>query len=390
MGDVGQPGLKRFVGLRGSLHNLSMNLILHITTRMEWETAVSPAAYSPPSLAAEGFIHCSTPEQVLGVANNLFHGQSGLVLLCLDEDRLDASVVYEDCYESGTKFPHIYGPINPEALLGVADFPPGADGRFALPPLVALAAAPILEFDPSPQAMIQPERVLNPIDIAEHCVFCFFQDVITALREDGRLRPIHTLYSEIGPNPVYEMEMDGRRLAVMHPGLGSAMAAGFMEEIIALGCRKFIACGGAGVLDGTLALGHVVVPDTAVRDEGASYHYLPGTAVAVASATAVAAIQNTLTRHHVPFVVGKTWTTDGVYRETKTIVARRQRAGCLTVEMETAAFCAVAQLRGVLFGQILYGGDDLTGDEWDNRSWQSRADIRQNLFQLAAEACLSL
>jgi len=58
--------------------------------------------------------------------------------------------------------------------------------------------------------------------------------------------------------------------------------------------------------------------------------------------------------------------------------------------METAAFCAVAQLRGVQFGQLLYSGDDLTGDEWDSRGWQSRADIRQNLFHLAAEACLSL
>lgn len=367
-----------------------MKLILHITTRAAWDTAVLAPTYAPATLATDGFIHCSTAAQVVYAANEHFPGQSGLVLLCLDEDLVQADVVYEDCYETGQQFPHIYGPLNISAVLGVIDFSPDADGRFALPPLVALAAAPILEFDPSPQAILQPERIIKPIDIGEHCVLCFFQDVIMALRADGRLRQIHTLYSEIGPNPVYEMEIDGRRLVVMHPGLGSAMAAGFMEEIIALGCRKFIACGGAGVLDGDLAVGHVVVPDTAVRDEGASYHYLPGLGEAVASATAVTAIQNTLTRHHVPFVVGKTWTTDGVYRETKTIVARRQREGCLTVEMETAAFCAVAQLRGVLFGQLLYGGDDLTGDEWDNRGWQSRADIRQNLFHLAAEACLSL
>lgn len=367
-----------------------MKLILHITTRGEWATAVSPAAYSPPSLTSEGFIHCSTPAQLAGVANALFPGQEDLILLCLDEDRLAAEVVYEDCYESGALFPHLYGPLNEEALLGVVDFPAQADGSFRLPPLAALAAAPILEFDPAPAAMIQPDRLLQRMDIAEHGVFCFFQDVIAALRADGRLRQIHTLYSEIGPNPVYELEVDGRRLAVLHPGLGSAMAAGFMEEIIALGCRKFIACGGAGVLADGLAVGHLVVPDTAVRDEGASYHYLPGTAVAAASPTAVAAIQQTLTAHHVPFLVGKTWTTDGVYRETKKLVARRKREGCLTVEMETAAFCAVAQLRHVLFGQILYGGDDLTGDEWDNRGWQSRADIRQNLFWLAAEACLRL
>jgi uridine phosphorylase len=58
--------------------------------------------------------------------------------------------------------------------------------------------------------------------------------------------------------------------------------------------------------------------------------------------------------------------------------------------MEAAAFIAVAQFRGVTLGQVLYGGDDLSGGEWDNRSWQSRRDIRRNLFWLAAEACLEL
>jgi uridine phosphorylase len=71
-------------------------------------------------------------------------------------------------------------------------------------------------------------------------------------------------------------------------------------------------------------------------------------------------------------------------------VARRQGQGCLTVEMEAAALLAVAQYRGVLLGQVLYGGDDLSGEAWDNRGWQSRPQIREQLFWLAAEACLAL
>jgi hypothetical protein len=58
--------------------------------------------------------------------------------------------------------------------------------------------------------------------------------------------------------------------------------------------------------------------------------------------------------------------------------------------MEAAAFFAVAQFRGVLFAQMLYGGDDVSGNEWDSRHWQSRASIREKLFWLAAEACLVL
>ena len=64
--------------------------------------------------------------------------------------------------------------------------------------------------------------------------------------------------------------------------------------------------------------------------------------------------------------------------------------GCLTVEMEAAAFFAVAAFRGVSFGQLLYAGDDLSGDAWDQRDWNDHASGRELLFRLAAEACLRL
>ena len=367
-----------------------MNLILHITTRSDWETAVSHPPYTAESLHTDGFIHCSTPAQAVYAANEHFRGQSGFVLLCIDEDLVTADVVYEDCYETGMKFPHIYGPLNLDAVLGVVDFPPNADGSFSLPPLITLAAAPILNFDPNPIAVIQPEQLLQKQDISEHCVLCFFQDVITGLVENGRLRQVYKLGSERGPNPVYEMEVEGKRLVVMHPDVGSATAGAFMEEIIALGCTKFIAAGGCGVLNNEIGAGHVMIPTTAVRDEGTSYHYLPAGEEVFASETAVAAIKATLDHHHVPYATGKTWTTDGVYRETRKLVNRRQAEGCLTVEMETATFFAVAQFRGVTFGQILYGGDDLTGDEWDGRSWQKMSSTREKLFWLAVESCLRL
>ena len=78
------------------------------------------------------------------------------------------------------------------------------------------------------------------------------------------------------------------------------------------------------------------------------------------------------------------------YRETPDKVALRRAEGCLTVEMETAAFCAVAQFRDATFGQILYGGDDLSCDTWDHRDWQNLSSTREKLFWLAAESCLQL
>lgn len=249
---------------------------------------------------------------------------------------------------------------------------------------------PILEYDSNPNAMIEPQKLLSPLDLMpEHCVLCFFQEVIKAACETAT--QVYVLGSEIGTNPVYVIEWNGRRVAVIHPGVGAPLAVGYLEEVIALGGRKFIACGGAGVLNRDLAVGHVVVPVLAVRDEGVSYHYLPPSRDVSASPEAVEAIQQTLDAHHVPYVAGKTWTTDALYRETPGKVARRRDEGCLTVEMEAAAFFAVAKFRGVTFGQLLYSGDDLSGDEWDSRSWiGGQRSTRSRLFQLAVEACLKL
>jgi len=248
---------------------------------------------------------------------------------------------------------------------------------------------PILEYDDAPEAIIEPSRVIQPINISEYCVLCFFQEVIGQICREEHC--IHHLSSEIGRNPVYEIEAHGRRLAVVHPGVGAPLAAGFLEELIALGCRKFIACGGSGVLSPEITVGHVVIPTSAVRDEGTSYHYLPAGREAYASQEGVRALDAVLNKHHIPYVVGKTWTIDALYRETRAKMARRKAEGCITVEMEAAAFFAVAQFRGVTFAQILYGGDDISGDEWDNRDWiGGQASTREKLFWLAAEACLSL
>lgn len=108
-------------------------MILHITDEAAWQTAVAEQVYTADSLATEGFIHCSTVEQLLIPANERFRGQTGLILLCIDPARLQAPLLYEDCYETGIAFPHIYGRLNVDAVINTVAFPPGPDGRFSLP-----------------------------------------------------------------------------------------------------------------------------------------------------------------------------------------------------------------------------------------------------------------
>ncbi len=249
---------------------------------------------------------------------------------------------------------------------------------------------PILEYDPAPEAIIEPRRIIQPRDIPPRCVLTFFQDVITTLREQGRLQEVGQCRSELCTHPIYRLELDGQLLIVAHPGVGAPYAAAILDELIAMGAHRFIACGGAGVLDREIAVGHIIVPVAAVRDEGTSYHYLPPGREVAASAAGIVAIEQVLRRHDLPYILAKTWTTDAIYRETPDKVHLRQSEGCVTVEMEAAAFFAVAQFRGVTFGQLLYGGDDVSGAVWDAREWQTRGSARERLFWLAAEACLEL
>lgn len=110
-----------------------MRTLFHITRHIQWEYAQRTGEYRDDSLLRDGFIHCSTREQVIDVANTLFRGQQGLVLLCIAEKRVLAPIRYEDCYSSGQRFPHIYGPLNLDAVLDVVAFVPQRDGTFRLP-----------------------------------------------------------------------------------------------------------------------------------------------------------------------------------------------------------------------------------------------------------------
>ena len=110
-----------------------MATIFHITKRGEWDRAKQAGTYEAPSLASEGFIHCSTIDQVIQTANRLFRDQRGLVLLEIETDQVGAEIKYENCEGGQENFPHIYGPLDPESVVRVITFEPGEDGLFVMP-----------------------------------------------------------------------------------------------------------------------------------------------------------------------------------------------------------------------------------------------------------------
>ena len=128
---------------------------------------------------------------------------------------------------------------------------------------------PILEFDSSKDAIINPSKFIQPISGCERCVITFFRDALEKLNAEGKLKQIATFYSETVNIPIYETTVDNKKVHITLGYVGSAGSAALLEELIAYGFSKFIVCGGAGVLQKDIAVGHLIIPVSAVRDEGA-------------------------------------------------------------------------------------------------------------------------
>jgi uncharacterized protein (DUF952 family) len=101
--------------------------------RRRWEASVTEGAYRPEDLEREGFIHASTPEQYPAVARKHYRDRQDLVLLLVDEARVRVPVRYEG-RPGGQQYPHIYGPLNCDAVLQVIPYTPDDEGNCPLPP----------------------------------------------------------------------------------------------------------------------------------------------------------------------------------------------------------------------------------------------------------------
>ena len=128
-----------------------------------------------------------------------------------------------------------------------------------------------------------------------------------------------------------------------------------------------------------------LIPTRALRDEGASYHYVAPSRYIDMNKQALEAIEKTLKQKKIPYEEVMTWSTDGFYRETPDKVAYRIEEGCSVVEMECASLAAVAQLRGAIWGMLLFTADSLADlENYDQRDWGSEA------FEKALELCLEM
>ncbi len=187
--------------------------------------------------------------------------------------------------------------------------------------------------------------------------------------------------------PIYRIHYKDTEMAMFMMDMGAAGAGGQLEEIYALGIEKVVVYGSCGVLDRDIEDCAIIIPNAAVRDEGLSYHYVPASDEMEVNKKYIPEFTALLDEVGIGYRIGKTWTTDAIYRETRAKMERRKAMGCICVEMECSAMAAVAQLREKELFQFLYAADNLDGEKWDRRSLSDEVKFEEkDMFaQLALE-----
>ena len=245
-------------------------------------------------------------------------------------------------------------------------------------------AIPILEFDDNPQAVIMPNHEGLDLQLPKKCIYAFLEEEIDRFAQEVGAECVGEFVSATKTYPVYVMDYKGEKVCLAQAPVGSAPAAQFMDWLIGYGVENIISTGTCGVLT-NIEENAFLVPVRALRDEGASYHYAPPSRYMDVNVEAISAIEQVLEQLGVPYEEVMTWSTDGFYRETAEKVAYRKEEGCAVVEMECAALAAVAQLREVIWGELLFTADSLADlDNYDQRDWGAEA------FEKALELCLEI
>lgn len=213
----------------------------------------------------------------------------------------------------------------------------------------------------------QSESKINPYlreDAAavDACILTFSHIIEKYVQEHYDLKQIGQSVAVTGNLPIYQFCHNGKKYAFMKTYAGAPACVATIEDTLSeIRTDTYIVFGGSGCLNKEIAHGKVMIPTEAYRDEGTSYHYAPASDyITVRNADIVAAFME---ESRIPYVKGKTWTTDSFYRETINNFEKRKADGCISVEMECSALQAMCDFRKLDLYMFLTCGDLLDAPE---------------------------
>lgn len=247
-------------------------------------------------------------------------------------------------------------------------------------------------FDIKSNAIIGPENLYGErAKICDICIITYSSEMCNKILEEFKCKEVAAIHSANGANPIYLLEYKGIKIAFYVTMIGSSAAGACLEEARCLiGAKKYIMFGTSGSLDSAICEGKVIVPTAAYRDEGTSYHYAePSDYIEIKNHKIVA---DFLKKNKIPYVEGKTWTTDGFYRETENNMKKRKSEGCIAVEMECSAIQAICDFRKLELYDFLISGDLLDSSEWEERILGGEEEINHQLknFCIALELAVHI
>ena len=246
----------------------------------------------------------------------------------------------------------------------------------------------LFEFDENKDAVINPENIIDKIDnIPEVAIACFSKSLFEKIVAGAKCTEIGELSNTNGKKKIYELEYKDKKLTLFLVGVGAPVAVADLEDLHAMGCKKFIIFGNCGVLDRKIDDCSIIIPNEAIRDEGTSFHYIAPSKTIKVNKKYKSEFKKVLDEFGYSYTEGMTWTNDAFYRETRKKVEDRVSMGAKVVEMECSALQAVADFRDVELFMFFYAGDNLDLPEWDKRSLSGdvKLDEKSRIAILALE-----
>lgn len=245
-------------------------------------------------------------------------------------------------------------------------------------------------FDEATSAIISPENFYGAREVlCDTCIVTFSNHNISGILQEFKCSKIAEIESANGSIPCYKLNYKGKDIVFYMSMIGSAAAGTLVEETHCLvGASKYIMFGSCGCLNQNVTAGKMIVPTHAYRDEGLSYHYVkPSDYIQMKNADVVASF---FENNSLPYVKGRTWTTDAIYRETQGNMVKRKSEECISVEMECAGVQAVCDYRKLELYNFLIGSDLLDSPEWDQRILGTTDERMEQLksFYIALELSL--
>lgn len=249
------------------------------------------------------------------------------------------------------------------------------------------------DFDSATDSIINPCHVESKVDgFPKTGVTCFSELLVDKIAKAFNAQIVAYSDSANGRIPIYKVVYKELEIALFMSRVGGPACSATYEEIMEMGLEKLVMFGNCGVLKKEIQDLAIIVPTSAIRDEGTSYHYVKASDEIAVNQKYLNKFIDILNEHNYSFVIGKTWTTDAPYRETFKKTEKRRQNGALCVEMECASMAAVSQFRNKDFFQFFYAGDNLDSANWEIRSLRSDTKLgqKEQIALLAFEMALRM